>query len=238
MEVGPESQGISCQNGAMLDLPAISSIDELRTLYREPSQVVQEKKGTVIDGATRQFLEASTFCCLATADAEGNCDVSPRGGPPGQIKVLAGDRAVALPDLSGNNLIDSLTNIVANPNAGLLVMVPGSDETLRIDGRAILTTAPEILELWAEEVRTPKVAVVIEVAAAFLHCAKAFRRGQVWQPDSWPGSTDAVACQMFNDLTGLDMPIDEMRDRLEESYRDDLDAERPSPSDRPASTGS
>ena len=204
----------------------ITSLDQLRSLYREPSPRVQEKKGTVIQGATVDFLAASTFCCLATADADGNCDVSPRGGPAGQVKVLAGGTSVALPDLSGNNLIDSLTNIVSNGRAGLLVMVPGSDETLRIDGSARLTTDPDILGLWDEELRTPKVAVVIDVDAVFLHCAKAFRRGGVWRPDTWPTTTDTAACEMFNDIAGTEMPPVDMRRYLEENYTEDLGAER------------
>ncbi len=204
----------------------ITSLDQLRSLYREPSKRVQEKKGTVIDGATAAFVATSPFCCLATSDADGNCDVSPRGGPAGQVKVLAGGTSVALPDLSGNNLIDSLTNIVSNPRAGLLLMVPGSDETLRIDGPARLTTDPDVLALWADELRTPKVAVIVDVDAVFLHCAKAFRRGGVWRPDSWPESTDTVACEMFNDIAGTDTPPADMRRYLEESYTADLTAER------------
>jgi PPOX class probable FMN-dependent enzyme len=205
----------------------ITSLDQLRALYREPSERVRQKKGAVIDGATAHFVETSTFCCLATADDEGNCDVSPRGGPAGQLKVLEGGTSVALPDLSGNNLIDSLTNIVANGRAGLLVMIPGSDETLRIDGRARLTTAPDLLGLWDDELRTPKVAVVIDIDAVFLHCAKAFRRGGVWQPDTWPEYGDTAACDMFNDIVGSTvLPAAELREVLETSYREDLTAER------------
>ena len=204
----------------------VTSLDQLRTLYREPNERVRRKKGTVIDGATVDFVAASTFCCLATSDADGNCDVSPRGGPAGQLKVLAGGRSVALPDLSGNNLIDSLSNIVANPRAGLLVMVPGSDETLRIDGSARLTTDPDVIGLWDDELRTPKVAVVIDVASVFLHCAKSFRRGGVWQPDTWPSLTSVAACEMFNDIAGTDTPPAEMRRYLEENYSETLEGER------------
>jgi PPOX class probable FMN-dependent enzyme len=204
----------------------ITSLDQLRALYREPSERVRRKKGTVIEGAAVDFVATSTFACLATADADGNCDVSPRGGPAGQVKVLAGGTRVVLPDLSGNNLIDSLTNIVSNPRAGLLVMIPGSDETLRIDGRAHLTTDPDILGLWDTELRTPRVAVVIEIDAVFLHCAKAFRRGGVWRPEAWPALTETAACEMFNDIAGTDTPPAEMRRYLEESYAGDLEAER------------
>ncbi len=147
----------------------ITSEEQLRELYRQPSERVLKKKGDRIDGATEHFVAQSTFLCFATSNADGSCDVSPRGGPAGQLKVLDDGRTVALPDLAGNNLIDSLLNVVSNGKAGLLVMVPGSDETLRIDGPARLTTDPEILELWSDELRTPKVAVVIEVGSVFMH---------------------------------------------------------------------
>jgi len=204
----------------------ITTLDQLRQLYREPSKLVQAKKGTTLDGATAQFVANSTFLCLATSNADGGCDVSPRGGPAGQLKILDDGRSVALPDLNGNNLIDSLTNLVSNPYAGLLVMVPGSDETLRVDGPARLTTDPEILGLWSDELRTPKVAVVISVNSVFMHCAKAFRRGGVWKPDSWPSQDDTVACQMFNDISGTDLPPAEMRELLEAGYRQSLAEER------------
>jgi len=204
----------------------VTSLEQLRTIYRQPSERVQKKKGTVIDGATADFVAASTFSCLSTADVDGNCDVSPRGGPAGQVKVLGDGTSVALPDLSGNNLIDSLANIVSNGRAGLLVLVPGNDETLRIDGQARLTTDPEILALWDDELRTPKVAVVIDIDAVFMHCAKAFRRGGVWQPETWTSLSDTAVPQMFNDISGQDTPPEQMRTYLEESYASDLAAER------------
>ncbi len=204
----------------------ISSNEQLRQLYREPSQRVAEKKGSLVVGAAADFVAASPFFCLATANADGACDVSPRGGSPGHLKVLDDGAAVAFPDLSGNNLIDSLSNIVANRQAGLLVMVPGYDETLRIDGRASITTDPEILSLWSDELRTPKAAVVIEVASAFLHCAKAFRRGSLWQPESWPEMADTAGPEMFNATAGTDMDPTEMRVLLEADYESSLAAER------------
>ncbi len=136
-------------------MSTITTQEQLRELYRTPSKLVQAKKTAVIDATTREIVEASPFFLLATADADGRCDVSPRGGPPGQLIVLDEHR-VAFPDLSGNNLIDSLSNIVDNPQAGLLVLTPGTDETLRIDGRATISVDPELLDRWADQLRTPK----------------------------------------------------------------------------------
>ena len=163
----------------------IGTLDELAALYPAPSERVRTKKRRTLDDGLRAVLALSPFVLLATADADGRCDVSPRGGPPGFVRALD-DRHVALPDLNGNHLIDSLRNIVANPHAGLLVVVPGHDETVRIDGPAYLTTDADVLARFDGELRRPTLAVVIEVDAVFTHCAKAFKRGGLWQPATWP----------------------------------------------------
>ncbi len=209
----------------------IGSVDELRRLYREPSARVQSKKASTIGPRTEARLAASPFVLLATSSSDGSCDVSPRGGPPGM--VLAVDATtVALPDLGGNNLIDSLTNIVGNPHAGLLVLNPPSDETVRIDGRAHLSTDPELLARWDGLVRRPKLAVVIEVDNVFIHCAKAFRRSGLWDPATWP--SDVVdACDLL--LEHIDAPPSEtteaavngIRAALEDDYARALADEAP-----------
>jgi predicted pyridoxine 5'-phosphate oxidase superfamily flavin-nucleotide-binding protein len=112
----------------------ISTDEQLRELYKHPPEGLLKKKVDRIDEATAQYIAASPFVLLATADAEGRCDVSPRGGPPGFVKVLD-ERRLALPDLSGNNILDSLTNVLANPHAGLLFVHPGHDDTLRLEAR-------------------------------------------------------------------------------------------------------
>jgi uncharacterized protein len=205
----------------------LTSEEELRALYRQPSRLVQAKKVSRLDEVTRSFVAASPFCLLATASAEGRCDVSPKGGPPGFVKVLGEDRVV-LPDLNGNNLIDSLCNIVTNGNAGLLMLVPGHDETLRIDGAASVTTDPEVLGLWDDELRRPKVAIGIEVHAAFIHCAKAFRRGHVWEPSSWPAEGGAPdGCDLIVSHLQLSKTPAELREGFEEGYRQGLAEDLP-----------
>jgi uncharacterized protein len=205
----------------------LGSVDELRELYRQPSKLVQAKKVPRIDEVTRAFVAASPFCLLSTANADGTCDVSPKGGPPGFVKVV-GENRVVLPDLNGNNLIDSLCNIVTNAHAGLLVLIPGHDETLRIDGPAVVTTDPEVLSLWDDELRPPKVAVGIEVEAAFIHCAKAFRRGKVWQPESWPAEGVAPdGCDLIVSHLALEQSAAELRVGFEEGYRKSLAEDLP-----------
>jgi PPOX class probable FMN-dependent enzyme len=140
----------------------LTTVEELRTHYREPSRLVQRKKVEHLDDVTRSFIAASPFVLLATASVDGTCDVSPRGGPPGFVRVLD-DRRLALPDLSGNNLLDSLINLASNAHVGLLFLIPGRDETLRVDGRAWVTTDPELLGRWDDELARPKTAIGVEV---------------------------------------------------------------------------
>jgi PPOX class probable FMN-dependent enzyme len=205
----------------------VGSVDELRDLYRQPSKLVQAKKVPRLDEVTQRFIAASPFCLLATANADGSCDVSPKGGPPGFVKVID-ERRIALPDLNGNNLIDSLCNIVTNGHAGLLLLVPGHDETLRIDGAAAVITDPDVLGRWDDELRRPKVAVGIEVEAAFIHCAKAFRRGKVWQPESWPAEGGAPdGCDLIVSHLALEQTAQELRAGFEEGYRKSLAEDLP-----------
>ena len=198
----------------------VATVEQLRELYRAPSAAVTAKKADRVGPETRSRLEASPFVLLATADAEGACDVSPRGGPPGLVAVID-ERTVAIPDLGGNNLIDSLTNIVANPHAGLLVITPGSDETVRIDGAAQLRTDDAILDRWNGLFRRPKLAVVISIDSVFIHCAKAFRRSSLWDHSTW--NTEVPdACELFNEHLGGGLDVAALRAGLDQSYVDEL----------------
>jgi hypothetical protein len=204
----------------------LQTVDELRELYRMPSKVVARKKAAQMDDVTRAFIAGSPFVLMATAGADGTCDVSPRGGPPGFVRVLD-ERRLALPDLSGNNLLDSLVNLTANGHVGLLFLIPGRDETLRIDGRAWITVDADLLTLWDGELSRPKVAVGVEVEHAFIHCAKSFRRGRVWDPASWAALAGAPdACELLISHIGLDLAPVEVRASLEEGYAHDLAEER------------
>ena len=208
----------------------VGSVDELRRHYRQPSALVQGKKRSTLDEASTALVRACPFVLLSTADDQGHCDVSPRGGPPGFVRVLD-DAHVALPDLNGNNLIDSLENIVVNPQAALLCVIPGRDETLRIDGRAWVSASSTILEQWDGELRRPTTAVVIEIANLFVHCAKAFRRGRVWQPESWdelvaPDGVEILKCQL-----SLGSDVGSLRTAFEEGYAEELAFDLPEPDD-------
>lgn len=174
----------------------IADPTELRTLYRRPGELVSKKKIDHIDTLTRQFIEASPFVLIATADRDGRCSVSPRGGEPGFVKVLDEHR-FAIPDAVGNNLIETLQNIVDNPFAGLLFVLPGEGVTLRVDGEARLTRDPGVLAAVAAGGKRPKLAIGIRVHSAYSHCSRSFDRGRVWDPASWSELTPPSMLELY-----------------------------------------
>jgi PPOX class probable FMN-dependent enzyme len=157
----------------------IRSVDALRALYREPSERSLRKQLDRLDEHCRRFVALSPFLVIASTDAEGRMDASPRGGNPGFVKVLDA-HTVLIPDSPGNNRLDSMQNLIDRPGVGLLFMIPGVDETLRINGNAALRTDDALIELCAHERRRPPLVIAVEVREAYLHCAKALMRSKLW----------------------------------------------------------
>jgi uncharacterized protein len=179
----------------------ISSLDELRSLYRAPGAGALNKEIDHLDSNCQAFIAHSTFLLVATSGADGSCDVSPKGGPPGFVRVLDPQR-VAVPDLAGNNRLDSFSNLLSNPGIGLLFVIPGLDETLRVNGQAWLVQDSEVLDACAVGDVRPRLAVGVAVSSAYIHCAKAFRRGSVWSPADWPDRSDlpTIGCMLRDHL--------------------------------------
>tara|TARA_Y100001960_G_C14432971_1_gene708748 strand:- start:158 stop:805 length:648 start_codon:yes stop_codon:yes gene_type:complete len=207
----------------------ISSKDELYEIYRNPSETVTTKESSIIDQGCEDFIKQSTFLLVGTSNLNGELDVSPRGGPAGFVKVIDNHRLV-IPDLNGNNRLDSIQNIVEQGNIGLLFIIPGLGETLRINGQAYITKEEQILELFSDELRTPKTAIGVVVETAFIHCAKSFRRGNMWEPREWPDKKDVPSPgQMLVDHSGLEGSITgaEVDQLLEAGYKVDLAEDLP-----------
>ena len=160
----------------------INTEKELRQLYDLPAERAQKKVLNKLDKHCINFINQSPFAILSTISNKGEMDASPRGGMPGFIKVLD-DKTILIPDSKGNNRLDSLTNIIETANVGMLFMIPGLDETLRLNGIAEITNSPEILNQLNEEKTPIKTALVITVNEAFLHCAKALMRSKLWKED-------------------------------------------------------
>ncbi|MFF2448024.1 pyridoxamine 5'-phosphate oxidase family protein [Neobacillus sp. NPDC058068] len=162
----------------------IESEEELRSFVGFPSELVKNKVITSIDHHCSNFISKSPFLVLSTADASGFCDVSPRGDSPGFVHVL-NEKYLIIPERPGNKRIDSMRNILSNPKVGLLFLIPGLGETLRVNGRAALVKDNELLETMAVRGRKPLVGIGVEVEECFIHCAKAIKRSGLWEPHIW-----------------------------------------------------
>jgi hypothetical protein len=163
----------------------ITSAEQLRGLIGQPYPIVMHKLLSTLDDTAIDFIKRAPFLLLGTADADGNLDVSPKGDGAGFVAV-ENAATLLIPDRPGNKLIYSLQNILANPHVGLLFMVPGTDETLRVNGTAELTTDPVILKRLAARGKLAQLAIRVSVRECFFHCAKAFRRSQLWNHEKWP----------------------------------------------------
>jgi uncharacterized protein len=164
------------------DVCAVPGESALRDIFGRPGDLAMRKDIGYLDKHCRRFIELSPFLCIGTADKNGKADVS-RGDPPGFVQVLD-DRTLIIPDRPGNNRLDTMSNIMENPNVGILFMIPGFEDSLRINGRATIVRDPEVLRKAAVEGKEPKVAIRVTVDEAFLHCAKAFKRSRLWERDS------------------------------------------------------
>lgn len=202
---------------------AILSSEELAEVYGPPMENILDKIIDRLDSHCRDFIALAPFVLVATADADGRCDVSPKGGPPGFVRVLDEKRLV-LPDAPGNRIIDSLRNIVATGRAGLLFVIPGMEETLRVNGRAFLTHDPELLGSLEGAGKPPKVGVGVQVEEAYLHCAKAFKRSGLWQSDEWPDASGlARPAEIWRDHIALaEVSLEAVDELVDEDYRDNL----------------
>ena len=158
---------------------------ELREIMGEPGGLALGKQLDRLDRHCRDFVALSPFVLVGTSDAEGACDVSPRGDEPGFVLVLD-EKTLVIPERPGNRRLDSLLNILESGSVGLLFMIPGFEETLRVNGRASVVRDPDILEQTTSHGKRPPAAIAVEVEECFLHCAKAFKRSGLWRADGWP----------------------------------------------------
>ena len=199
----------------------IQTVAELRALFQPPGERAVRKELGALDVHCRRFIALSPFVLLATGDEALNLDASPRGGEAGFVKVDAEGRLL-IPDSPGNNRLDSLENIVRTGRAGLLFLIPGVDETLRVNGTACLTTDAAELAACASERRTPKVAIRVTVQAAYLHCAKAFMRSKLWSDAARVERSGLPTMgRMIGDQTGIAVPS-ETQEEMERRYAPDL----------------
>jgi hypothetical protein len=196
---------------------------DLRSTFAATHDIAIKKCLDHIDQHARAFIERSPFVCIGTQSANGTADVSPRGDPVGFVRILD-EKTLLIPDRPGNNRLDTLVNILSNPSVGLLFMVPGFDDTLRVNGIAHITRDPDLLSLMVVNDRTPTVAIAVEVAEVFIHCAKAFRRSKLWDADQHQDRREVSSLMkiILDQTTGAPDDAGEMEkldSGLEEEYR-------------------
>ncbi len=199
----------------------LSYLQTLRALYPAPKERALRKELDRLDPHCRRFIELSPFVVLASSGADGALDASPRGGAPGFVKA-PDEHTLLIADAPGNHRLDTLENIVATGRLGLLFMIPGVDETLRVNGKAVLSTDPSLIEQAADDRRRPVVVIQVQVEQAYLHCAKAFMRSRLWSPQAQvERSVLPTMGRMLSEQTGL-AGADETQEQMLARYQADL----------------
>jgi uncharacterized protein len=202
---------------------ALQTLDDLVARYPAASERAWAKDVGRLDAAARALIAAAPMVMVASHDERGRADVTPRGGPPGFVTVLD-DGLLAIPDATGNNRLDTLRNVVATGSAGLLFLIPGRDQTLRVNGRARVTEAPHVLERVSSVGKPPRTAIVVAADEVYAHCPKAFIRSGLWNPQAWPALEDvpSPAEVMLAHLRDPDRTLAEEQEYLDEAIRSRL----------------
>ncbi|HEV3359022.1 MAG TPA: MSMEG_1061 family FMN-dependent PPOX-type flavoprotein [Pseudonocardiaceae bacterium] len=199
------------------ELTVIDSHDGLRELIGEPSENTRRKKITVIEEHARTVIEHSPFVLLATSAPDGTCDVSPRGDPAGSVLILD-EHTLVLAERPGNRLADSISNLIDNPHAGLLFLVPGMNESLRVNGRTTLVSDAPFFDRLVVQGKRPKLAIILHVEDLYVHCAKAMLRSSLWDAATWPDRGDLPSMgRMLKDQLALAVSAEELDASLDDS---------------------
>lgn len=192
----------------------ITTATELRSLVPPPRPAQQTKVLTSLDGHCRRWIERSPFVVVCSMDAAGRMDLSPKGDPPGFVRILD-DHTVAVPDRPGNRRLDTFLNVLERPTVGLMFLVPGRGEVLRLGGSAQIVNDPELLVTMTEAGRTPELALVVTASEVMFHCGKSVIRSGLWSTESWPEIDDLASyAQCLADQTTSDETVAQMTARF------------------------
>lgn len=192
----------------------VESFDAVRDLLGEPTEVVQSKVIDSIDDVCRGFIERSPFMLLASTGNDGHVTISPKGDPAGFVQILD-EKRLAIPDRLGNRRADTYRNVFENPRVGMLFLIPGKKETLRISGEARIVRDAALRESMAVNGRAPNLALVVYVERLMLHCSKCMQRSKLWQPDEWPDHSDTASiAEAMVKHAKLDITAQEYEERL------------------------
>jgi len=210
------------QSGIINEIEAmkIENTSQLRKVYGYPSGRAKDKVLKELEPHSKYFINNSPFVVISTIDSDGNMDASPRGGAIGFVEI-ATNRKLLIPDAKGNNRVDSLSNIIETGRVGLLFFIPGIDETLRINGSAIVSTSEDILNKFNSESKPPISCIVVSVEEVFLHCAKAFMRSQLWNNETHVNPKDFPSMgQMMKDQLNTKTDAESREDMIERYSKD------------------
>jgi PPOX class probable FMN-dependent enzyme len=193
---------------------------ELRELMGTPSAGAVAKDIGVLDVHCRAFIARAPFVLVATAGVDGRCDVSPKGDAPGFVLVVD-DRHLVIPDRPGNKRFDGMRNVLQNPHVGLIFLLPGVEETLRVNGRGWIVRDEDLLARCAARGKVPPLGLGVEVEEAFIHCAKAFKRSGLWEPAAWPdlNGLASPAQMLFDHIRPKDMTVEAYDRLLQDGYQ-------------------
>lgn len=216
-DAGPATSKVSINIDRLRD-QRIKHVDELHELNGAPTNMIRDKHTSYLTPLLEDYIRASPFFMVATADGQGNCDVSPKGDPTGVVQILD-ERTLAIPDRPGNRRMDGHRNILENPHIGLIFIIPNIDETVRVNGRAFITSDPGLLDTMQVKGRAPKLATIVEIDEVYMHCARAFLRSGLWRPESWPDpDTIPTLAAIMAEQKNLPAP-DESTGKRQEEYR-------------------
>ena len=200
----------------------ITSREELRAHYGAAHVLAIKKALPALDHHSKAFIARSPFVLIGSSDMAGNGDVTPKGDRPGFVAILD-DTTIAIPDRPGNNRLDTFENVIENPAVGLLFVIPGMNETLRVNGLGRITADMALRETFAIEGRVPATVLVVEIKACYMHCAKAFMRSKLWAPESWPArETLPTLGQILRDQVALSESARQLDVGLDQAYAKSL----------------
>jgi PPOX class probable FMN-dependent enzyme len=196
----------------------IDTVEELVALVGLPNERAANKGRPALLPVDRDWLAATPFCVIATADADGNCDASPKGDPAGQLVHVIDDTTIAIAERPGNKRVDGYRNVLSNPHVGINFLIPGRGDTLRINGLARLVSDAPFFDAMAVKGRRPVLALVVEIDDIFFHCAKAFLRSGLWKPETWaPEARVPRRAVIAHDVEPAGMTIDQLDNYYEEA---------------------
>uniref|UniRef100_A0AAU3GSA6 Pyridoxamine 5'-phosphate oxidase family protein n=1 Tax=Streptomyces sp. NBC_01401 TaxID=2903854 RepID=A0AAU3GSA6_9ACTN len=199
------------------DHTEITTREELLGLIGQPNPAVFSKASQVLREFEREWIRHAPLCFIATAASDGTCDVSPKGDPPGFVHVLD-DSTLAVPDRPGNRRLDSWLNVLQNPHVGMIFVIPGRGDTLRVNGRARLVRSEQLLDRMVVKGNRPVLALLVDVDEAYFHCAKSFMRGAVWDPESWAPDAAPSRARIAKATEWTEVSLEALEERYGPSY--------------------